>query len=205
MSWLSKALKGNTLKIGATIAASYVGREYLFGETGTVMEGGGNPFGYGPQEYTSGNLASSFLNTVGVTPFAQTAIGEVVSPYLQKLGSEQGFFTTGLEPGSLAEQFFGKGFSRDMGMGVNIPGPRSYNSRESYEAGRAQQLALGNGAVVKNALSKPSMQSYLTKQVAGFGIPSPAKPPKGTTITTSTSPTTTASRRRRQRLLTEGT
>ena len=202
MSWLSKALGGNTLKIGATIAASYVGREYLFGETGTIgMEG--------DLGYTSGSPVASFLNTVGVSPFSNTAVGEFVSPampFLRKLGSKDGFFTTGLEAGSLAEQFFGKGFSRDMGMGVNIPGPRSYNSRESYEAGRAQQLALGNGAVVKNALSKPSMQSYLTKQVAGFGIPSPVSPPKGTTtIASSTSPTTTASRRRRQRLLTEGT
>jgi len=198
MSWLSKALKGNTLKIGATIAASYVGKEFLFGDTYT------DPM-FGETTYSSGNLAASFLNTVGATPFSQTAIGEVVSPYLKKLGSEQGFFTTGLEAGSLAEQFFGKGFSRDMGMGINIPGPRSYNSRESYEAGRAQQLALGKGNVVKNALSKPSMQSYLTKQVAGFGIPSPVSPPKGTTITASASPTTTASRRRQQRILTEGT
>ena len=201
MSWLSNALKGNTLKIGAAIAASYVGREALFGETGRVL-GEGPYAGLGPQQYTSGNLAASFLNTVGLTPLSTTKLGSTVIPYLQKLGGEQGFFTTGLEAGSLAEQFFGKGFSRDMGMGVNIPDPRSYTSRESYEAGRAQQLALGRGTAEKNALTKPSMQSYLTKQVAGFGIPTAMDPPKGATITTSGTSRTLAARRRRQRQLT---
>ena len=199
MSWLSKALKNDAFKIGATIAASYVGNEYFFGETGTVMEGGGNPFGYGSQGYTSGNLASSFLNTVGATPFAQTGIGEVVSPYLSKLGGKDGFFTSaGTE---LGKRFFGNEFS-NMGMDVTIPGPRSYTSREQYEAGRAQQLALGKGNVVKNALTKPDMQSYLAKQVRGLGIPS-VNVYKATLASTGSAMTTTASAKRARRRLLE--
>jgi len=198
MSWLSKALKNDAFKIGATLAASYVGNEYFFGDTGTVMEGGGNPFGYGSQGYTSGNLASSFLNTVGATPFAQTGIGAAVSPYLSKLGGKDGFFTSaGTEFG---KRFFGNEFS-NMGMDVSIPGPRSYNSREQYEAGRAQQLSLGKGNVVKNALAKPSMQSYLTKQVRGLGIPSIDI--YGSTVSTPgpSIGTTASAKRSRRRLL----
>ncbi len=199
MSWLSKALKNDAFKIGATIAAGYVANEYFFGETGTVMEGGGNPFGYGSQEYTSGNLASSFLNTVGATPFAQTGIGEVVSPYLSKLGGADGFFTSaGTE---LGKRFFGNEFS-NMGMDVTIPGPRSFTSREQYQAGRAQQLALGKGSIVKNALAKPSMQSYLAKQVRGLGIPS-VNIYKSTITTPSSTVTTTASAKRARRRLIE--
>ena len=197
MSWLSKALKNDTFKIGATLAAGYVANEYFFGDTGTVMEGGGNPFGYGSQGYTSGNLASSFLNTVGATPFAQTGIGEVVSPYLSRLGGKDGFFTSaGTE---LGKRFFGNEFS-NMGMDVTIPGPRSFTSREQYEAGRAQQLALGKGNVVKNALAKPSMQSYLAKQVRGLGIPS-VRVYKATVDAPSSAINTTASAKRARRRL----
>jgi len=191
MSWLSKALKNDAFKIGATIAASYVGNEYFFGDTYT------DPMSL-ETTYSGGNLASSFLNTVGATPFAQTGIGAAVSPYLSKLGGKDGFFTSaGTE---LGKRFFGNEFS-NMGMDVTIPGPRSYTSREQYEAGRAQQLALGKGNVVKNALAKPSMQSYLTKQVRGLGIPSidvygPTVSTPGPSIST-----TASAKRSRRRLL----
>lgn len=199
MSWLSKALKNDAFKIGATVAAGYVANEYFFGDyseavydtgTGQMIPGG---------RFTGGNLASSFLNTVGATPFAQTGIGEVVSPYLQKLGGEKGFFTSaGTE---LGKKFFGNEFS-NMGMDVTIPKPRSFTSREQYQAGRAQQLALGKGNVVKNALTKPSMQSYLAKQVRGLGIPS-VNVYKATVATPSSAITTTASAKRARRRLLE--
>ncbi len=191
MSWLSKALKNDAFKIGATIAASYVGNEYFFGDTYT------DPMSL-ETTYSGGNLASSFLNTVGATPFSATGIGATVSPYLSKLGGKDGFFTSaGTE---LGKRFFGNEFS-NMGMDVSIPGPRSYNSREQYEAGRAQQLALGKGNVVKNALAKPSMQSYLTKQVRGLGIPNidvygPTVSTPGSSIST-----TASAKRSRRRLL----
>ena len=89
-----------------------------------------------------------------------------------------------------------------MGMDVTIPGPRSFTSREQYQAGRAQQLALGKGDVVKNALAKPSMQSYLAKQVRGLGIPS-VNIYKATVATPSSTVTTTASAKRARRRLLE--
>lgn len=190
MSWLSKALKNDTFKIGATLAAGYVANEYFFGDTYT------DPMSL-ETTYSSDNLASSFLNTVGATPFAQTGIGEVVSPYLSRLGGKDGFFTSaGTE---LGKRFFGNEFS-NMGMDVTIPGPRSFTSREQYEAGRAQQLALGKGNVVKNALAKPSMQSYLAKQVRGLGIPS-VRVYKATVDAPSSAINTTASAKRARRRL----
>lgn len=192
MSWLSKALKNDAFKIGATIAASYVGNEYFFGDTYT------DPMSL-ETTYSGDNLASSFLNTVGATPFSATGIGAAVSPYLSKLGGKDGFFTSaGTE---LGKRFFGNEFS-NMGMDVTIPGPRSYTSREQYEAGRAQQLALGKGNVVKNALTKPDMQSYLAKQVRGLGIPS-VNVYKATVAAPSSAMTTTASAKRARRRLLE--
>ena len=193
MSWLSKALKNDAFKIGATVAAGYVANEYFFGEAGLATDFSEQP------TYTSGNLAASFLNTVGVRPLSTTGIGSTVLPYLKKLGGEDGFFTSaGTE---LGKKFFGNEFS-NMGMDVTIPGPRSFTSREQYQAGRAQQLALGKGDVVKNALAKPSMQSYLAKQVRGLGIPS-VNIYKATVATPSPTVTTTASAKRARRRLLE--
>ncbi len=192
MSWLSKALKNDAFKIGATVAAGYVANEYFFGDTYT------DPMSL-ETTYSGDNLASSFLNTVGVRPLSTTGIGSTVLPYLKKLGGEDGFFTSaGTE---LGKKFFGNEFS-NMGMDVTIPGPRSFTSREQYQAGRAQQLALGKGNVVKNALAKPSMQSYLAKQVRGLGIPS-VNIYKATVATPSSTVTTTASAKRARRRLLE--
>ena len=75
MSWLSKALGGNTLKVGLALTAGYFGKEYLFGES----------TGYGYDTFTSSvtnpkfantNFAADTLNRFGITPFSDTGFGQ---------------------------------------------------------------------------------------------------------------------------------
>ena len=74
MSWLSKALKNNSVKIGLVLAGATIGKEYFYGDyssdsylpTGELVKG----------SYTSGNVASEILNAFEVTPFKDTAAGE---------------------------------------------------------------------------------------------------------------------------------
>ena len=71
MSWLSKALKNNTFKIGATILAGGFAREYLYGDYGMSGTGIGAKY-----QYSGGNFFGDALQKVGVTPFAETGIGK---------------------------------------------------------------------------------------------------------------------------------
>ena len=76
MSWLSNALKNNTVKIGLAVVAGSVAKEYLYGTyspsvfdtaSGRMTEAG----------YTGNNIGSGILNFLNVdTPFSETRLGQ---------------------------------------------------------------------------------------------------------------------------------
>ena len=187
MSWLSKALGGNTLKVGAAILGSTVAKEYLFGETTY------SPFG--DPEYKDTGLISKGFNKLGITPFGATAAGSFLSPALEA-GKELFDFSTDLGGGK------SKSFTFDEMP--TVPGVRSQPLRTntSFQAGRMPQIPVGNNGAVNRALSNPNIQSYLAKRARMVNMPtiqtaSPNVSAKGTSLAS----TTSAKRRARSRLI----
>ena len=192
MSWLSKAVGGNTLKLGATILGSMVGKEYLFGETG----GGAYDTATGkfiPGKYTSGSFIAEGFNKLGVKPFSQTTVGSFLSPIL-----EQGrdFVDFGTE---LAE---GKRRSLQFEDLPTIPriSASGVNTNTNFQAGRARMIPLGNNGKVNNALANPRVQNYLAKRARIMGLPSIQTASPTVTSKASLASTTSARRRARAKL-----
>tara|TARA_E500000318_G_scaffold101764_1_gene105516 strand:+ start:338 stop:946 length:609 start_codon:yes stop_codon:yes gene_type:complete len=201
MSWLSKALGGNTLKIGAALAAGYFGKEYLFGATSPSQ-------GYLPTgelvsgKYTSGNLASSVLNKFDITPFAQTSFGQsAVGKAITGVGS---FLSIGdeREDPSLFSQLLASQFKQPGDPRMN-PLPGGVRSDLAFQAGRAQQIQLGNSGALNAALGRSDLQQYLAKQVAMMRLPPVSALPTASSISSGVS--TTKGQRRSYAKMTTGT
>ena len=195
MSWLSKALGGNTLKVGLALTAGYLGKEYLFGETSTNI-GFGDPSTF---RYTGDNFAADTLNRFGITPFSatefgQSKVGKALTGGLNFLGfsgnkdSEiPSLFTMAMR------QQYGR-FPQPDTLGLSV-GTQGFRGDLNFQAGRSnQQFPIGRGGSINSALSREMMQQYITKNVRAMGLPRVASLPP--VAMTSGSISTTRSRKR---------
>ena len=157
MSWLSKAVGGNTLKIGAAVLGSVVGKEYLFGETSNDE--------FGNVNYSTDSFIGSGFNALGIKPFGETGIGQAVSPYLE---SAKGLLDFGTKLGDGQERRLQFGDLPSVAGVSNQP----LRTDTRFQAGRAQMLPLGNNGRVSSALSNPTVQSYLAKRAKMVTLPS---------------------------------
>ena len=198
MSWLSKALGGNTLKVGAVIAGAYFGGQYLFGakQYGTLSDP--TALAYNPD-----TLAGKVFNKFDITPFQETAFGQ--SKVGQAITGVGNFLNIGKGSGaegavSLFSQAMGREFGRAPDVRqVSLSG---YGARSdlNFQAGRAQLFQTGRGGALAAALGREATQQYLAKQVqATIGIPTASKLPEITGVALPLK--TTASRRRSYKIM----
>lgn len=198
MSWLSKALGGNTLKVGAVIAGAYFGGQYLFGakQYGTLSDP--TALAYNPD-----TLAGKVFNKFDITPFQETAFGQ--SKVGQAITGVGNFLNIGKGSGaegavSLFSQAMGREFGRAPDVRqVSLSG---YGARSdlNFQAGRAQLFQTGKGGALAAALGREATQQYLAKQVqATIGIPTASKLPEITGVALPLK--TTASRRRSYKIM----
>lgn len=183
MSWLSKKLGGNTLKVGAAVIGSAVAGEYLFGETTTGASG--------DLKYSDKGFIGSGFNKLGITPFGATSVGKTVSPYLDKARGLLDFGTTAASGQEIALQ---------LGDLPSVAGVANQPLRTDtrFQAGRAQMLPLGNNGRLASALSNQNVQSYLAKRAKMVGMPS-IRPVSPTVSALGASLASTTSSRKRAR------
>ena len=177
MSWLSKALGGNALKIGVTLLAGGLGREYLYGSYGMSGTGIGAKY-----QYSGDNIFGSTLKTLGVKPFQETALGKsVVGSFLDYLGprdkdgnriaSDVGLFDTAaraaLNYTSMLQNAPDRRMMDTTGFGVR--------SDTNFGTGSAQMIPVGRGGQVLAAADRNSQ--YFARQVRGMGLPGASKLP----------------------------
>ena len=191
MSWLSKALKGNALKIGTFILGSKFAGEYFFGETSYT------PFG--DATYKGGNFFGDALAKAGITPFKETAVGKSF------LGDAIELFRPGESKSSLvsaATQMAGSGLKMPQApeYGLNV-GTQSFRSGQAFQAGSTQMMSVGRGGAITAALGREGTQQYLARKVAGLRLPTGSSLPSPN-VTTSGSIQTTSSRSRSYKKLT---
>jgi hypothetical protein len=192
MSWLSKALGGNTLKIGAAVLGATVGKEYLFGQTG----GGAYDTATGkfiPGKYTSGSFIAEGFNKLGIKPFSQTTVGSFLSPALNMV-KDSGLLSVAGDVLS-AQQRYGQ-----------MPTPTSVqakgvNSAQLSPAGRAPQIPIGNNGAVNRALQNPQIRHYLAKRAQMIGMPSLQTVRPTVSSSASLASTTSGKRRVRSKLI----
>ena len=184
MSWLSNALKNNSVKIGLAIAGAYLGKEYLYGTTGFKGTDPTNPFDFSgvydsagnvmKETYVGDSFAGKALGFLNVPAFGQTAIGKSV------IGDAIEFMRPGEGPG-------GKLLGALAGATQNKPpqvseidlsayGVRG-GSGASITAGQAQMIAIGRGGALQQALGRDSTQMYLANKIRGLGLPTAAPLP----------------------------
>lgn len=184
MSWLSKAVGGNTLKIGVALLAGGLTREYLYGQTTSTMydTATGTTFSGG---YTGQNIFGKTLSTLGVKPFQETAVGQsFVGGFLDYLGprdqtgarvaSDSGLFETATKALTSFSQFQ-----------QNKPETPQYSlsgfgvrSDLAFAPGQTQMLPVGRGGQVLAAAERNGQ--YFAKQVRGMGLPAASRLPSPT-------------------------
>ena len=184
MSWLSKALGGNTLKVGAMIAGAYFGGKYLFGEQTLGSYGGAGD--YAAASYSDATFAGRVFNKLDITPFQATSFGQ--SKVGQAITGVGNFLNIG--KGSGAEgvvSLFSQAMGREFGQFPAAPqvSLSGYGARSdlNFQAGRAQLFQTGRGGALAAALGREATQQYLAKQVqATIRIPTASKLPEITGV-----------------------
>ena len=182
MSWLSSALKNNSVKIGLAIAGAAIGKEYLYGTyspsvydtaTGKMTEAG---FTGGTS--ITGRAAAGVLNFLNVGPFSETALGK----------SFVGDAIEFMRPGGGAGQLLGALASNRQNRppDIRLADTGGYGVRGSgsgIAAGQAQMINLGRGGALQQALGRADTQMYLARKVKGLGLPPIAQLPAASAIT----------------------
>ena len=198
MSVLSKLLKNNTFKIGATILAGGFAREYLYGDTTFTA--------FGDPTYKGGNFFGDALQKTGITPFADTAIGksflgtalEYMRPTSMQDGQGNTLFGSAMQTVNAASRMGMKAPSAPQyALGV---GSQSFRSGQSFQASQTQMMNLGNGGTITAALGRDATQQYLARKVAGLRLPVVSSLP--TPMTASGTISTSAGRRSAYKKLT---
>ena len=182
MSWLSSALKNNSVKIGLAIAGAAIGKEYLYGTyspsvydtaTGKMTEAG---FTGGTS--IAGRAAAGVLNFLNVGPFSETALGK----------SFVGDAVEFMRPGGGAGQLLGALASsrKNTPPSIRLTDTGGYGVRGSgsgIAAGQAQMINLGRGGALQQALGRADTQMYLARKVKGLGLPPISPLPAASGIT----------------------
>ena len=193
MSWLSKALKNDTLKIGLTVAGAALAGKYVFGDFRPGMYDTATSK-YIPGEYTGTDIGSRALNFLGVKPFGDTAVGKFVSPVTD--------FVKGLNLGtgkSLADLIAGFG-EAPKAQKVRAS---SIRTDTNFMNSQAQMIPVGGNGRVGGMLAQDAVQQYLAKRGRIFGMPQ-SKTAQATISLAgsgSLSPTTAAKKLARSRLI----
>jgi len=163
---MAKFWEQNWFKKGAMLVGADIAGEYFFGETVPGMEGTDELY------FKGDSYAGSFLNTMGVTPFAGTSFGSSVSGAIPDF-IKQGFgdFTGGTGSASSAlASMFGKQF-REPPQPKGTRLQTQYGREKSFGAGQAGQIPLGQSGRIANALQTPQMRDYLAGLVSAKNIP----------------------------------
>ena len=184
MSWLSKALGGNTLKIGAMIAGTYFGSKYLFGEQTLGSYGGAGD--YVAASYSDDTFAGRVFNKLDITPFQATSFGQsTVGKAITGVGS---FLNIGKgSDDESAVSLFSKALGAEFGRLPSVPqiDVSGYGARSdlNFQAGRAQLFQTGRGGALAAALGRDATQQYLARQVRStIGLPGASKLPAVTGV-----------------------
>ena len=197
MSWLSKALGGNTLKVGAVLAGAYFGREYMFGES----TGYGYDISTGAMtnpEFTGTNFAADTLNRFGITPFSQTGFGQsAVGQAITSAGNFLGFGTGD----DKKESLFGSALMSQFGRGPQVPnmqltvGTQNFRGDLGFQPGRVNPFPIGRGGTLEAAVNRAATQQYLARQVAAMRLPAASQLPTPMSATSTSIRTSSAARR----------
>lgn len=177
MSWLSKALKNNTFKIGATILAGGFAREYLYGD---FREGIINPASgeFIKGSYTGTGFFGDTLAKTGITPFGDTAVGQSflgsAIEYMRP-GGDNDLFSSAVKTATAASRM-GMGAPAAPEYGLSV-GSQSFRSGQNFQSSQAQMMRLGNGGAITAALGRDATQQYLARKVAGLRLPSASSLP----------------------------
>lgn len=181
MSWLSKALGGNTLKIGAVVLGSKFAGEYFYGDGtgffGETLKATGIP------AYEGSALSKSFLGDV-IDAFRP---GEKDEGLGGLLGAASQVASSRMKMPQ-APQY-----------GLNV-GTQSFRSGQAFQTGQTQMISVGRGGAITAALGRDATQQYLARKVRGLGLPSVSALP--TPMSGTSSIQTTAMRSRGYKKLT---
>ena len=162
MSWLSKALKNNSVKIGLVLAGAAVGKEYLYGakQYGTLSDP--TALTYNPDSFIG-----STLNKLGVTPFQETAVGQSfvgdIVDYMKPLKNDPVDKAI-----SALRQNIGLPQAPQLGLAA---GNQNFRSGQGFQPGRAQLFNVGANGRTMAALNNASTQEYIAQKVSGLNIP----------------------------------
>ena len=188
MSWLSKALKNDTLKIGLTVAGAALAGKYVFGDYD--MYRAVDPrtgLDTAKYEYTGTDISSRALNFLKVKPFGATRAGEFLSPVTNFVKNLN--LGTGL---NLAELIKGQRIRAS-----------SIRTDTNFMNSQAQMIPVGGNGRVGGMLAQDAVQQYLAKRGRIFGMPQ-SKTAQATISLAgsgSLSPTTAAKKLARSRLI----
>ena len=163
MSWLSKALKNDTVKIGLTLFGTAMAGKYVFGDYRPGMYDTATST-YIPGEYTGTDISSRALNALGVKPFQDTAVGSFLSPGID--------FLKGLDLGkgvtTLSELMQAKS---QMPTASRVQAT-AIRSDTNFQAGQTRGFPVGNNGRALDAMQSAQMQMYLAKKARAMGLPS---------------------------------
>jgi hypothetical protein len=163
MSWLSKALKNDTLRIGLTVAGAALAGKYVFGDYDMYRavdpKTGLDTAKYA---YTGTDISSRALNFLGVKPFGATAVGQFVSPVTD--------FVKSLNLGtgkSLADLISGFGKAPKAAK----VSPTAIRTDTNFMNSQAQMIPVGGNGRVGGMLAQDAVQQYLARRGRIFGMP----------------------------------
>lgn len=163
MSWLSKALKNDTVKIGLTLFGTAMAGKYVFGDytQGAYDTATGK---YIPAQYTGTDISSRALRGLGVKPFQETAVGSFLSPGID--------FLKGLDLGSGVTTLSELMQSKSQMPTASRVQATAIRSDTNFQAGQTRGFPVGNNGRALNAMQSAQMQMYLAKKARAMGLPS---------------------------------
>ena len=187
MSWLSKALKIDTVKIGLTLFGAGLAGKYVFGDYRPGMYDTATST-YIPGEYTGTDIGSRALNALGVKPFQDTAVGSFLSPGID--------FLKGLDLGSGVTTLSELMQSKNQMPSASRVQATGVRSDTNFQSGQTRGFPVGNNGRTLTAMQSAQMQMYLAKKARAMGLPSIQTASANITLSGSGAlPTTTAGQR----------
>lgn len=201
MSWLSKALGGNTVKIAAVAASAYFGKQFVWGETTPVYGGNLKGFGRVGTKYTEDTFAGRMFNKAGITPFQNTRVGSFLSPVTEFL-RPRSMGGTGLAEQAADKLSYQDRMDAMPSAGTITSSP--IRSDTNFGLGQVSQLPIGSGGQVGRALESEQLRLYMARRVKAMGLPSIQGLPSATSIASAELGKTTSSRKRAYKAYTQG-
>ena len=202
MSWLSKALGGNTVKIAAVAASAYFGKQFVWGSTTPTYDTSG-PGGFGRigATYSGDTFAGRMFNKAGIAPFSETRVGSFLSPVTEFL-RPRSMGGTGLAEQAVDKLSYQDRMDAMPSAGTITSSP--IRSDTNFGLGQVSQLPIGSGGQVGRALESEQLRLYMARRVKAMGLPSIQGLPSATSIASAELGKTTSSRKRAYKAYTQG-